>query len=288
MNRFPFLALTSIVLFVSITVAAAEPAVFSGVLTATWGDPMQGDEGISPTVFHLTEENGATHRLAIDPALLRMVGGQQNVVGRLGRVTATTEGPTQSVLLIEKVGSAQSTRGIAGSQPWVSVMCKFSDVATEPRDQTFFLEMFDNAPGRLDHYWREVSYGIIDIVGSTAAGWVVLPHNQDHYIPVPGQGCLDGDDTNDADLGALFTDCTAAADHLIDYSNGGNPFVGINLMFNSDLDGCAWGGGWSATLDGVSKIWRTTWEPPWGYGLSLIHISEPTRPPVASRMPSSA
>ena len=24
------------------------------------------------------------------------------------------------------------------------------------------------------------------------------------------------------------------------------------------------------------------------YGLSLIHISEPTRPPVASRMPSSA
>lgn len=265
MNRLPLLAFTTILLLVSLPVSATGTDVFTGKLTVTWGDPMAGEQGIPSTVFHLTGDDGVTHRLEIEPALLAMVGGLQSLLGQHVRVTATSEAATKTVILLEKLGRTPVATAVAGSQPWVSVMCKFADVTTEPRNQTYFLEMFDNSPGRLDHYWREVSYGIIDIVGSTAAGWVVLPHNQDHYTPVPGEGCLDGDNTNDADLGALFADCTAAADHLIDFSNGGNPFVGINLMFNGELDGCAWGGGWSATLDGVSKIWRTTWEPPWGY-----------------------
>jgi M6 family metalloprotease-like protein len=215
-------------------------------------------------VFHLTGDAGVTHSLAIDPEIVLMAGGLQQIAGRRVRVTTTNNGPIRTVVLLEKLG-AKAVTTVTGSQPWVSIMCKFPDVADEPHDLAFFLGMFDNSPGRLDHYWRETSYGNIDLVGSTAAGWVILPNNQTHYVPVPGDGCLDGDNTNDADLGALFADCTAAADALVDFSNGGNPYVGINLMFNSDLDGCAWGGGWYATLDGVSKAWRTTWEPPWGY-----------------------
>ena len=56
-------------------------------------------------------------------------------------------------------------------------------------------------------------------------------------------------------------DCTAAADPYVDFRS----FVGINLMFNGDLDGYAWGGTWWMTLDGQSKLWYMTWEPPWGY-----------------------
>ncbi len=265
MRRLPFMVFTILVSLATLPVVAGSTDVFTGILTVTWGDPMRGEEGTPPTVFHLTEDNGASHRLAVDPALLHMVGGLQHLLGQRVRVTTTTDETTRTVLLLEKLGGAKSVTVVTGSQPWVSVMCKFPDVADEPQDLAFFQNMFDNSPGRLDHYWRELSYGTIDVVGSTAAGWVILPENQDHYIPVPGEGCLDGDPDNDADLGALFADCTAAADHLIDFSNGGNPYVGINLMFNSDLDGCAWGGGWSATLDGVSKVWRTTWEPPWGY-----------------------
>ena len=37
------------------------------------------------------------------------------------------------------------------------------------------------------------------------------------------------------------------------------------MMFNDDLDGYAWGGGQYMTLDGISKYWPMTWEPPWGY-----------------------
>ena len=40
---------------------------------------------------------------------------------------------------------------------------------------------------------------------------------------------------------------------------------GINMMFNGDLDGYAWGGGAMRTLDGVNKAWRTTWNPPWSF-----------------------
>jgi hypothetical protein len=63
-------------------------------------------------------------------------------------------------------------------------------------------------------------------------------------------------------LTELFTDCTAAADGDIYYPS----FVGINLMFNAELDGSAWGGSRYATLDGKNAFWYTTWEPPWGYG----------------------
>ena len=155
---------------------------------------------------------------------------------------------------------------VTGSQPWVSLLCKFSNVAAEPHTPSFFSEMFANSPGRLDHYWREVSYGQIDVVGSAATSWLVLPQPQTAYVPTPGSGCLDGSTTNDANLSALFNDCTAVADPFVDFSVGGTGgFAGINLMFNGDLDGCAWGGGRYATLDGVSKSWRTTWEPPWGY-----------------------
>lgn len=45
--------------------------------------------------------------------------------------------------------------------------------------------------------------------------------------------------------------------------NGG--VQGINMMFNGDLDGYAWGGGRCSVLDGINKCWSTTWNPPWSF-----------------------
>jgi hypothetical protein len=135
-------------------------------------------------------------------------------------------------------------------------MCKFADITDEPRDQAYFNTMFSNDTGRLDHYWREVSYDKVDIAGSEVYGWFTLPFPRVHYVPLNPDGS-DGS----ADLGSLWADCTAAADAMVDFT----PFVGINTMYNGNLDCCAWGGGLTATLDGVSKFWYSTWEPPWGY-----------------------
>ena len=67
----------------------------------------------------------------------------------------------------------------------------------------------------------------MDLIGSGAFGWFTLPYNRDHYLP---GGSLDWE--------AAAEDCTAAADAVVDFT----PYVGINLMFNADLDGYAWGG----------------------------------------------
>jgi hypothetical protein len=90
-------------------------------------------------------------------------------------------------------------------------------------------------------------------VGSTASGWYTLPHPHDYYI---------SDGRFDLDKAAI--DCTGAANASVNFSG----FSGINMMFNDFLDGpncCAWGGGKYLTLDGVTKVWNITWEPPWGY-----------------------
>ena len=66
-------------------------------------------------------------------------------------------------------------------------------------------------------------------------------------------------------------------------------FIGINLMFNDDLDCCAWGGTTTLSLDGQSRTYRMTWLPPWGYenqgpvahemghGFGLPHSSGPVQ-----------
>ena len=89
-----------------------------------------------------------------------------------------------------------------------------------------------------------------------AYGWFDLPSPRSAYVYD-----MDGDGSIDADLDALFTDCTAAATASVDFP----AFQGINMVFNADLDGPAWGGSRYATLDGVAKVWRVTWEPPWAY-----------------------
>ncbi len=179
----------------------------------------------------------------------------------------STQSTIQSIKLI--ANSKQSTKAVTGSQPWASILCKFSDINTEPENLAFFQSLYANQVGGLDHFWRQASYNNINTIGSIAIDWVNLPSPQTSYIPSPGSN-------HDANLGLLFTDCTNAADSFINFADAGNgsPFAGINMMFNDVLDCCAWGGGKWATLDGITKAWRVTWEPPWGYANQAVLAHE--------------
>src|SRR5690606_29632702 len=113
--------------------------------------------------------------------------------------------------------SAQST--VLGSQAWISIMCKFSNVSDEPEDLEFFEDMYrDTYPG-LGNYWGEVSYGHIDLDGSGAIGWLNLGQPISHYT---------GQSTTAAMQTALYNDCVGMADPSVDFDN----VAGINLMFN--------------------------------------------------------
>ena len=129
-----------------------------------------------------------------------------------------------------------------------------------PRTLHFSPGMYANAKPGLDHYWRELSYDTANVAGSNAYGWFVLPNPESYYNPT--------DTAGGTDLTLLANDCIAAADPSVNFSL----YSGINMMFNTDFDnGWAWGGSRYMTLDGVTKVWSTTWEPPWAYSdISVI------------------
>lgn len=255
--------------------------VMVGRLDALWGDPHPQSDEPAVRLLTLTEDSGKITELHVSDELLAATGGFFAWNGKRVNVTLRSRdnelaglnlrpGTRQvaAMTLLGGVGNAPTGSAVSGSQPWVSILCKFGDVAAEPENLAYFEGMYANAPGGLDDYWREVSYDNIDIVGSTAVDWVDLPQHQTAYIPTPGSG-------SNANLSTLFNDCTDAADPFVDFSNGGTGgFSGINMMFNANLDCCAWGGQRFATLDGVTKLWRTTWEPPWGYANSSVIAHE--------------
>ena len=151
---------------------------------------------------------------------------------------------------------SEAVDAVMGSQPYISILCKFSDVTEEPQDLAFFQSMYANTFPGLDHYWRELSYDQIDLLGSDAVGWFTLPQPRDYYIYD-----MDADEDLDTDFDRLTTDCTAAADSAVYFPN----FVGINMIFNADLDEHSYGGGRTLTLDSVTQGYGTTWIADWGY-----------------------
>lgn len=235
---------------------------WSGTVSVIWGDPQPGRAGDAQTRTFLTDENGRTVELDLDEQTLREAGGLVTLNGRRVSVAGETvqrktaaDGLTAvdafSITPLMAPNSAGSYKSIAGSQPFISILCKFNDKSGAPEEQPYFEKMFGDAAPGLSHYWSEQSYGQIDLNGSNAHGWYQLPKSRSEYF-------FSDERMN---LSDLFDDCTGAAAEEINFVD----FKGINLMFNEDLDGYAWGGTIFKNLDGHSIFWRTTWEPPWAY-----------------------
>jgi len=244
-------------------VADAPPSVeLVGWLSIVHGDGEPGS-GLAPRLeYRLIDDLGGATSLTFAETIpeeqIAALGGQRvRVRGEWAAAEAAAGDGARPLVAAEIMaagGAVAPAKGgaeaLTGSQPWVSVMCKFSDVAAEPKSLFYFTNMYASTKPGLDHYWREVSYDNINVLGSTATGWFNLPHNRSYYLP---GGHLDWD--------LAAKECTALADPTINFHS----FLGINLMFNADLDGYAWGGGDCLTLDGSYGCWDMTWEPPWGY-----------------------
>lgn len=250
----------------------AEPAQqlvsLAGRFVIVWGDPQPGSGDQPSAIYLLIDEAGQSTQLALSAALAQRLGGALALDRQA--VVATGRWLSVGVLQVHSISPGEGAdkpapEAVTGPQPWVSVLCKFSDVAAEPQPLSYFQNMYGNTYPGLDHYWREVSYDIANVQGSIARGWYVLPHPRSYYVYD-----MNGDGEPDLDHARAANDCTAVADPDVYYPD----YVGVNLMFNADLDCCAWGGSWYMTLDGVSRIWYMTWEPPWGYGNQAVMAHE--------------
>lgn len=231
---------------------AASTISQEGTFLVLWGDGSQGS-GSTRTAYFLGTSQDNSYKLIIDDELIYSLGGPISLNRKTVDVTGMWQVAGQSIL-VQTISMADreqaGTEGIYGPQPWVSVLCKFKDITAEPNDLSYFNQMYSSVYPGLDHFWRQNSYDLANLQGSGAFGWYTLPKNRAEYLP---GGNLDFD--------TAAKDCTAAADPYVDFT----PYVGINLMFNDNLDCCAWGGSWYLCLDGICQNWRMTWEPPWGY-----------------------
>ena len=270
------------------TAALAQQASVSGRLTSIWEDPLP--ERGTPRLRHfLSRHTGEMVPLRVSESQLRAVGGAEGSTGQYVEVTGSWRAPRRTPgasadrelevssvhFAIDPLGAFSEPQGapIYGSQPWVTVLCRFSDFpTTEPHSLTWYQDLLGTAEPQLDHYWREVSFDQANVAGSVAHGWYDLPNEKAYYV---------NDSTRVANLQLLKEDCAAVADADIYFPN----YVGINFQFNENLAGFSWGGGSTLNIDGVSRFYRVTWMSNWadqfvyghemGHGFGLSHSSGP-------------
>jgi M6 family metalloprotease-like protein len=262
--------------------AAVQGATHSGIITVVFGDPPPNSSQPAKIVFSL-ETARESVELLISDRVLEAAGGIAALVG--ARVEVTAEPPATADALslsrpliaqriVRLFPDAAGQELVSGAHPWVTVLCNFSDSAADtPKSVAYYQSMMANSNPGLDHYWRELSYGVANIDGSTVVGPFVLPNPRSFYHnPTTGA----------ANLNELANDCAQAGDATVFYPT----YDGVNFVFNQNLDCCAWGGGRTMTLDGTRRLWRTTWMPRWanymsvfshemGHGFGLPHSSGP-------------
>ena len=266
MQRKVFVLFSTFILLVLLiaplgTAGAQAQQTITGILNIRWGDGPSG----SVTTYQIIADNKQTTVLQMDTAMessggvLTLNQKRVTVTGKWDTALSALE--TAPVFQAESINLADSPSGsvlqsssvsaaVSGSQPWISIMCKFPDYpAQEPASLSYFQDMYSSTYPGLNHYWQEVSYNAINVLGSSAVGWYVLPQARSYYINNPNF------------LDVLAADCIAQADNDVYFPS----YQGINMMFNYELDGFAWGGSQYLELDGVYGGWSTTWEPPWGY-----------------------
>jgi len=118
--------------------------------------------------------------------------------------------------------AGRATRSVNASQHWATLMCRFSDVGSEPQDAAFFNDMFERSTGpSLSDYWNEVSYGNIPTITTDVHGWFTLPHDRSYY------GF--SETTAGYDVTSIVQDCVDAADASVDFT----PYGAVAVILNS-------------------------------------------------------
>jgi len=221
-----------------------------GTLLIAWGTPISALDEASPVVASLRLSDGSRIHLEIGEEFLAAIGGPMMASGRRVKVLMpardieASDVPVRPLAIKATGGGPASPEIASGSYPYVSLMCAFSGVGLPSQGLGYFQGMYANAWPGLDHYWRRQSYDMVNVVGSTAAGWFTLPHTQAYYVNL-----ISGSSYSTM-LTALYNDCTNAASGSVNVDD----YEGVNLMFNDTFGPYAWGG-WGGV----------TWEPPWGW-----------------------
>ncbi len=269
----------------------------------------------SEITYVLIEDSGERHELLIDVELMRSLGGpvalnrkRVTVVGEWeqhepdapaqfwvhsieravlpssalpGRPFAFDLSPDETAPPWSTLQSTETDSQVRGSLPLVTILCRFADATdVTPHPVSYYEGLIGSSHRNLDHYWREVSYGNINLTGSVVVGWYNLPRPRSYYVYD-----RDGDGEEDYDLKRLEEDCVAAGDADVFFPD----FWGINLVFNQPIGKVAGVGtnSYSLTKDGQEQLYGIMWlsqqkghrgwaaEHEMAHMLGLLHSSGP-------------
>jgi len=155
-------------------------------------------------------------------------------------------------------------------KPWAIILCKFSDRADfEPYPVSFYKEHFTevgDGKGTEFDYFRQVTYGNVDMTGSKVFGWFVMPHatREPPTLKFPG---------GRAELHSWGLEVARA--HGIDL----RPFHGVAVVFNAVTDSGS-AGGHRLVFGNKERKWEPTFNiHEFGHGFDLNH-SWSARPDV--------
>ncbi len=151
-----------------------------------------------------------------------------------------------------------SPEPLHGSLPYATLLCEFAGaptVDTASWSVAYYDRLMLGDPDSVDKFWREVSYGAINLAGSKAFGWFQMAK--------PASAYRRG---SQPDLDALARDCTATADRAAGKALYFPKYAGLNLVFSECIDRSR-GGAMELTLDGRRQTYRVTWVCP-GYASS--------------------
>jgi len=251
--------------------AADVDSILRGQFHVVWGDPSQEYGGLPRMKYFLTDEQGDTSELRVADDVVQKAGGIIALNQRMVEVAFGTNGVDEyKVVASLKLSSTtpkggQDSKGVMGPQPFVWILCRFSDNSSTPEQPTWFQTQATGPYPSLDTYWREVSFNKIDLQGSDVFGWYNLPGPRSYYVYD-----MNGDGTDGADLERLATHAVVVADADVFFPN----YEGINLILNDNLDCCSWGGSETLKVDGQTKSYGFTWLPPWGWQQNSVLAHE--------------
>ena len=254
--------------------ATAQSQTLTGWFTFIVAD-YQTESGLtSEMTYFLTEDSGERHELLIDVELMRPLGGpvtlsrkRVTVMGEWeevgpdatekfrvysielapspstalpGRTVAPNLLPDEPPQPRAMLQAAQTDSHVRGSQAWVTILCRFADLTDiTPYPVSHYEKLMGSSYPGLDHYWREVSYGNINLTGSMVVGWYNLPRSYPEY--------------EEENMDGLEEDCSDAADADIFFPD----FDGINFIFNF-WDRSIYGGQYYLTKDGHQQLYGFT------------------------------
>ena len=232
--------------------ASASPTALTGYLDALsiCTDQRAAAEGAG-IEYRLALRGNRSVPLRADDAVLETAGGISSLVGRPVTVEGESEGGAVRVRSLTTPGGVIAARPAAqlGARPYLVIRARFADTANStPAAFGARVPALFGTPARtLEHYFRTISYGQMNLGGSR----VLEPVN----LPKPLSSYQSGATTN---TDQLLQDCVAAVDAQVNFpdyfgiviATNVNPFARPGLVVEGGR------GGWvTRSYDGVFRRW---------------------------------